>query len=118
MKTAYYARSKGIYHTPQEERDIYTIRDMGFEPVGIHKATIQKAAMEQGMEAFRDLVQRADALFFRRMPDGAIGAGVATEMEWAISAGLPVVELLDNCWQESVATVEQTRARLREVGQR
>lgn len=118
MKQAYYARPKSIYKSPQEDRDIATISALGFGVVEIHKEELQKRASEQGMTPFKELVDKAEALFFRRFLDGSIGAGVGQEIEWALEAGLPVVELISSTWRERVVGVDETRSRLAELGER
>jgi hypothetical protein len=117
MKEAYYARPLSLYGTPQEERDKITIRRLGFEPVEINKLEIQKAASEQGMVPFEVLVKRSEALFFRAFTDGSIGAGVAQEIAWAEEGSLPVVELPSRINRRTLS-VDDTRALLRELGQR
>lgn len=117
MKTAYYARPMNIYGTQQEERDKSTIRALGFEPIEINKAELQRAARERGMEVFKPLVDGAEALFFRAFIGGCIGAGVAKEIAWAKEAGIPVVELPGGVGQRAL-TIEQTREMLAEAGQR
>lgn len=120
IQEAYYARPKSLYGSAQEARDEATIRQLGFEPIALNKPEIEaavKASAVNPMEAFRPLVQRAKALFFRPFLDGAIGAGVAKEIEWAVAAGLPVVELPHFAGRR-ILTVDETRTYLSELGQR
>lgn len=115
MKTAYYARPISIYNTPQEERDIAIIRSLGFEPIDINKKELQEAYEEKGMDVFLEFVQQSSALFFRSQINGQIGAGVWKEIEWAMLGDIPVVEL-PTMMVSRIASVDETRAYLKEVG--
>jgi hypothetical protein len=117
MKKAYYARPLSLYGSPQEKRDRQTILMLGFETIEINKPEIQAAAKERGMEPFKVLVEQGDALFFRGFVDGSIGAGVGQEIQWALDAGLPVVELPSRIKRRTLS-VDDTRAMLAELGQR
>ena len=108
MKKAYYARPMAIYGSKQEMRDIETMSALGFESIDINKKEIQAAYDQQGMAVFLEYVKKADAIFFRRQLDGKIGAGVYKEIQWAIEADLPVVEL-PGAMVGTVATVNETR---------
>lgn len=116
-KTAYYARPMSIYGTPQESRDMETIRALGYEPIDINKEELQERAKAEGMAVFKPLVDSAQALFFRSFMTREIGAGVGKEIAWAQEGGMPVVELPSGL-SARVATVERTRELLSESGQR
>ena len=139
----YYAHSQAIYGTAQEIRDVNVLKQLGFEVVNpsdqehqtmaekilveAEKARAKAAKSQQPfmagkgsekvMEYFTSLVEGTDAVAFRALPDGAIPAGVAKEIEWASQAGKPVIELPSGV-SRRVITVEQTREYLKEIGQR
>lgn len=106
-----------IYGSDQEERDMKAIRSLGYEPIDINKAELQARAKSEGMKVFEEHVVSADALFFRAFIDMKIGAGVAKEIGWAADAGITVMELPTLVGERAIS-VEQTRQRLRELGQR
>ena len=122
----YYAHCQAIYGTKQDQRDVETLKALGFEVVNpsdeqhVQMARNMKCAgvpSERVMEYFTGLVDSCDAVAFRALPDGAIPAGVAKEVERAVSEGKPVIEL-PSCILRRVLTVEQTREYLKEIGQR
>ena len=121
----YYAHCQAIYGSPQEVRDLETLKALGFEvlnpnsPEHIAMATTMKAdgRAERVMDYFSSLVFQCDALAFRALPDGAIPAGIAKEIETAKKLKRPMVEL-PSCIIRRVMTVDATREYLAEVGQR
>jgi len=122
----YYAHCQSLYGTPQEKRDIHMLMQMGFSvispsaPEHANRARRLKEhhGSEAVMEYFTLLVkQDADALAFRALPDGSIGAGVAKEIVTAVRFDKPVFEL-PSCIKRRTLSVEQTREYLHEVGQR
>ena len=119
MKKAYYARPISIDGTPQEERDHELIRLLGFEPypIGNDKAVALVQYRNVGMKIFKHYVQRSDCLIFRAFPDGSIGAGVKKEIDWAIEAGIPVIEIPRQIDRRTLS-VQETRDMLSELGQR
>ena len=118
-KRAYYARPISIDGTPQAERDMALICELGFipYPVGEDKAKALSQYLAVGMEAFRPYVECCSALVFRAFPDGSIGAGVAKEIEWAQLTGLPIIEIPRQIARRTL-TADQTRDMLAELGQR
>lgn len=119
MLKAYYARPISIDGTKQADRDFDLIRKLGFEPYPIGKAkeAVLAKYKEIGMKAFKPYVERSNALVFRAFPDGSIGNGVAVEIEWALAAGIPVIETPRQIGRRRLS-VEDTRAMLSELGQR
>ena len=121
--TVYYAHCVSIYDTPQETRDVETLTRLGFEvynpnnPEAVEHVEILRRAGADYMDFFRVLVQGFDALAFRALPDGYIPAGVAKEIQWALDAGRPVIELPASILRRTLP-LEQTREYLRAVGQR
>jgi hypothetical protein len=119
MKKAYYARPISIDDTPQAERDIALICEMGFAPypVGVDKVRALVGYKAAGMIAFKSYVEECAALFFRAFPDSSIGAGVAKEIAWAQEMNIPVVEIPRQIERRTLS-VEDTKAMLSELGQR
>jgi hypothetical protein len=142
----YYAHCQAIYGTPQEDRDIETLNDLGFEVVNPNQpaardacAIARKAIDEQNaaqkqmygrlgyvlldtsheimVGIFKPLVRSCRALAFRALPDGRIPAGVVKEIQWARDYGYPVIELPSNVMRREMSIVE-TREYLTEIGQR
>lgn len=138
MKT-YYAHSLALYNTPQEARDLETIRAMyaaidgsilaiiNPNDAGIESfcQAVKAAARAEGADPsqrvmdhiFKPMVQSCARLVFRALPGGAIPAGVAQEIAWAQEKNIPVLELPTFIGRR-VLTVEETRTYLQEVGER
>ena len=128
----YYAHCQAIYDSPQEQRDVEMLKALGFEVINPNspeyvavakkiKSTpaycVEGTASAMVMDYFTKLVKDCDAVAFRALPDGTIPAGVAKEIEKAMTDGKPVFEL-PSCVSRRVLTVEQTREYLKEIGQR
>src|SRR5260221_206560 len=118
-KRAYYARPISIDNTPQATRDIELINKLGWMPypTGKEKEDILENYRIIGMVAFKSVVEESDLLIFRAFPDGSIGSGVAQEIEWAISKGIPVIEIPRQIERRTL-TIDQTKEMLCELGQR
>lgn len=70
------------------------------------------------MEVFKPLFNNnLDALAFRALPHGAIPAGVAKEIDWAVEADLAIFELPAQLLTRTMS-VEATREYLHQIGQR
>lgn len=122
--SCYYAHCIALYGTRQEARDVALLESLGFyvdnpnRPEVDEEVKRRKAAGDPDyMEYFRTLVEEADLLAFRALPDGAIPSGVAKEIAYAIEAGVPVIELPSALGRRTIS-LEQTREYLYEVGQR
>ena len=120
----YYAHCMAIYGTPQEDRDIATLRRLGFEDILNPNAREHQtgyadfvAAGKPGMDYFTRLVDTCDAVVFRANPDGSIPAGVAKEVAHAVAHEKPVMEL-PSAFVRRTLTVMETREYLKECGQR
>jgi hypothetical protein len=132
----YYAHCLAIYGTPQEQRDLATLRTLGFVIVNPNNPMIEArcdeykqapvdGALRRGRDdgdavledIFKPLVEDADAFAFRALPDGAISNGVARELAWAQAANKPVIELPSGIARRAIGLAE-TREYLKEVGQR
>lgn len=143
----YYAHCIAIYGTTQERRDLATLRDIFPHDVVVNPntseianecnlireaynhtplnvdvpgypggtyATESEAVMDR---IFKPLVHACDVLAFRGLPDGAIPAGVAREIEWAQQYYKGIIELPSGFTRRTL-TLEQTREYLKEIGSR
>ena len=126
----YYAHCQAIYNTVQEQRDMDMLHKLGFEVVNpsdqVHIAEVinikkqsseEQQASAQIMAYFIKIVIECDALAFRAMPDGSIGAGVFEEISMMQRMGKPIFELPSGILRRRLS-IEQTREYLRECGQR
>jgi len=111
-----------LYGKPQEKRDIELLEAMGYDVLNPNTPEIKAACLAEkkrggtGMHYFKGLVQSCDVVAFRAYPDGKIGAGVYTEItEYA--KGKIVFELPWGIERRGLS-VEDTRAMLRELGER
>jgi len=111
----YYAHCVSIYDTPQEARDIETLKACGFDVVNPNTPECDAGYKARGMEYFKKFAEECDAVAFRSLPDSSIPAGVAREIEMFRAEGKPVLELPSNNVRR-VLSVEVTRQYLKEVG--
>ena len=134
MKMLYFAHPVSDYGTVHEA-DCLAAIEAAFTPpdveVRVYNPNSPEGARgyrDGGMAYFEGIISSCSALVYRSFGDGAIGAGVATEIACAIGLGLPVHELVETTRgrlvlvpvvalnASRVLDVEQTRARL--VGRR
>ena len=125
----YYAHCQAIYHTPQEQRDINLLQQLGLIVLNPSEDTYSRKVKEikeghpdcgrseRVMRYFYDLVDECDVLAFRALPDGRIPAGVVGEIEQARKGNKAIIELPSGMLSRAMS-VEQTREYLAEVGQR
>lgn len=113
----YYAHCLALYGTKQEERDIATLKKLGFNVENPNTPKHDIGFKAQGISYVMDVVKRCDALAFRALPDGRIPGGVAYEIEVFRHEGLPIIELPSQI-RGRVIDKEQTREYLYEVGYR
>lgn len=131
----YYAHFMGVYNTPQEERDIKTLKELGFEVVNPNQPEIQKEVEERldyhrkhgsvnqdpYMLMFDDVffsrVRKCEVFAFRALPDGRIPGGVAMELKQAQKNNKIIIELPCGTHARSMGK-EDTREYLRDIGQR
>jgi hypothetical protein len=122
----YYAHCMALYDTPQEKRDVQTLKlDLGWDVLNPNCPEHRCGAVQAREEAphdphasmlyFKPLVESCNLLAFRALPDGAIPAGVFMEIKWARDAGIPVIELPSGVRRRGL-TREQTREYIKEVG--
>jgi hypothetical protein len=116
--TAYYAHPLSLYGTPQEDRDILMLRQMGFDVYNPNSKADDAAYARHGMDHFKNVInQECDLLAFRAFPDGAIPVGVAFEIKHAKEMNLPVIELPNGILRREL-TLEESREYLHNLGQR
>lgn len=113
----YYAHCMSIYNTPQEQRDLKTLRRLGFKTVNPNSEKHEAGANLLGMAYFEKFADECDAIAFRALPDGSISAGVAKEIRWFRRRGKPVFELPSSILRRSISP-EETKEYLQEVGER
>lgn len=113
----YYARPINLYNTPQDQRDIETMKSLGFEILNPNKEHLQERYKTEGMEAFLKAVDECDCLAFRSFPDLTISAGVKKEIDKAIEMGKSVIEL-PTITSNRVLSVDDTREYLKLLGHR
>ena len=112
----YYAHFMGIYNTPQEVRDIETLKKL-FPLAEIYNPNSQESEdgyKLKGMSYFEELVKGCDILAFRGLPGGKIPAGVYKEIECGMVNEIPVIEL--PCFTDRKMQIEDTRYYLKEIG--
>lgn len=120
MKVVYYAHSLHIYNTPQEQRDVKALESMGFEVLNPNQEIHQRKYQASGYDFkyFLDLVRyKCDGVAFRAYMDGSIPAGVASEVKHGQGHGKFILEL-PRLLEERSLSIDATRQRLREEGQR
>lgn len=97
----YYAHSLHLYNSLQEQRDIVTLQELGFEVFNPNQPEIQRAVEEarkinpdlyMGI-VFNPILDSCDCIAFRSHIDMKIPAGVAHEVKYMMNQGKPVLEL-------------------------
>jgi len=120
-RLCYYAHSKHLYGSAQEERDIEAIeKAFDCDVLDPNLAYYERKCKEwdNPMDYFTEvLVPRCDFLVFRSTPDMSITAGVFQEIIKMQSLGRPVFELPSSITMRGM-TVEQTREFLEQIGYR
>lgn len=124
-KKVYYAHSLHLYNTPQEERDVILLEQLGYEVINPNNFEIQDTynawckgvADVDKMKFFEWVVKKCDVVAFRRHVDMKIPSGVMYEVDYAFSRGIPTFEL-PTILPSHKLTVEETREYLKYNGQR
>lgn len=124
----YLAHPVAIYGTPYKAEIVERLRAAGWDVVDPDTPEHAEGYRARGMAHFCDVVAECDALAFEVMPGGGIGAGVAKEVLEAWVLGKPVYRIVADGFLEKlerdrdatlllseVLTIDQTRARIREV---
>lgn len=114
-KRVFYAHCMSLYGTPQEERDVCLLEELGYDVVNpSHRENLYN---KHEMGASQILIGACHALAFRGLPGGAISAGVTEELVIADKMGLPIFELPTFSLRGSL-TIDGTRQYLYDVGAR
>lgn len=105
--------------TPTQVAAVKAINERGWQVENPDQPHHQAGYKERGMDHFIDVVQNCDGLAFIRFPDGAIGAGVAKEIEAALRQRKPLYDatsgqltIQGEMMPFPVLSVEETRARI------
>lgn len=103
MKKCYYAHCQAIYGTPQEERDIELLEELGYQVVNPSSEQMSRNLAiwritndhpDNVMPFFEEQVRMCDLVAFRGLPYTFwISLGVAKEIQIALENDLPVIEL-------------------------
>lgn len=108
MIKVYYAHPISYYKTELEDQDVQTLERLGF--FVINPADYD---YDGDMSKYLNLVRSCRAVYFRPLHDGKITSGVAMEIDAAITAGIPVVELFTQAaFKSRVLSRNETRARM------
>jgi hypothetical protein len=98
----YYAHTMTSYNSTIEAQDIELLETLGFEVMNpntdVHQQGCKDYAFTHGvskvMNYFVEFIStQCDVVAFRALPNGQILSGVATEVDAAITLGIPVIEL-------------------------
>lgn len=111
----YYAHPITDYNTWREIADVYTLKQLGFDVLNPNSPEHDIGYKLEGMAYFEGLVDQCEILAFRGFNDGTVPAGVWTEVSRAVYCMKPVIEL-PNLLTQTVLSVEETRAKLKELG--
>ena len=112
----YYAHFIGIYNTKQEEKDLETIKSIfpNDEIINTNSQDNELLYKTIGMDLFFKLIEQCDMLIFRGMINGKITAGVYSEINFAKTLKLPILELPS--YVNRGMSVNDTRQTLIELG--
>jgi len=126
----YYAHSMGIYNTPQEKRDVETLKGLNFRVINPNNPNIQKECEEKlsGIidndeylkifdSIFHPLIDKCEVFAFKALPDGRIPSGIVKELQHAKNMKKLIIELPSCIFARSMGK-EDTREYLRDAGQR
>jgi len=132
-KKVYYAHFMGIYNTPQEERDIKTLVDLGLDVVNPNQpgtqGLVDKALakykrlmsttpyVDMFYDVFLSQVRECEVFAFKALPDGKIPSGCVMELEYAIENGKTIIELPSGISSRKM-NKEETKDYLLDIGQR
>ncbi|QIG75232.1 hypothetical protein EVC29_002 [Rhizobium phage RHph_Y52] len=123
MTRIYFAHAVTDYNTDRESTALAVIRARwpGSTIVNPNASIHEHGYRRDGMVYFKSLVEGCAMLVFMRFPNGAIGAGVGKEIQWASDKGLLIREVFGNETFDvrgkptPVLSVEQTRAMIRTI---
>lgn len=132
MKKVYYAHFMGLYNTPQEQRDVKLLEELGFDVINPNCEEVQnhvelwKKRCGDNYESryheifddvFYERIRRCQVFAFRAMPDGRILGGVALELAEAIKHHKLIIEL-PSLMPSRAISKDDTIQYLKEIGQR
>lgn len=117
----YLAHPVSDYGSPQQAKMLALLAGAGHTVENPDAAWHQNGYRQHGMGYFTDLVETCDGLAFARFPDGTIGAGVAKEIERALTRRMPIWDVTGGVtmfstgeWMPApVLSVEDTRDMLK-----
>jgi len=126
----YYAHPVSMYDSDDEKFIVKILSDLGpvLNPNGEEH---QKGYDVEGMAYFIRLLEECSSCVFSTFRDGKIGAGAAKEIKYFLERKLPVFQcnarydahtaflilsLRTNLSEYEVLTVDETRAKLKELG--
>ena len=95
VQVAYYARAVHLHGTGQEGRDLKALRALGYQVVdrgGSVEGRVQPIAVDINPAQMARTMNQCQVLMFRAFPDGSIPAGVANEIQCAMTHEVPVLE--------------------------
>ena len=115
----YYAHSIALYGSKQEERDVETLKALGFDVLNPNTPEHSDGYKNsgQGMLYFRDIVVGCDVLAFRANPEGSINTGIFQEIVYMQSVQKPVIEL-PSMLAKRCLSIDETSNYLKEQGAR
>lgn len=130
IKKCYYAHFMGIYDTPQEQRDIKTLENLGLEvlnpntpqtqnecKIGFKNVKTDKEYNKAFGKIFFKKIADCEVFAFRALPDGRISGGVYKELQEAQRLNKIIIELPCGTFSRGMGK-EDTREYLRDIGQR
>lgn len=117
----YLAHPVSDYGTPRQAKMLALLAGAGHTVENPDAPSHQEGYRQHGMEYFTNLVETCDGLAFSRFADGTIGAGVAKEIERALTRRMPIWDVTGGNtmfstgeWMPApVLSVEDTRAMLK-----
>ena len=122
----YYAHSMGLYNTPQEKRDIETLKNLNLEIVNPNNFEISNTFkkmcttlpyLEAFDKVFGNLVKSCEVFAFKALPNGKIPGGVALELISAQKENKIIIELPSGM-HSRIMGKEETIEYLRDMGER
>lgn len=123
MKLAYYAHPITEYGTTLESVVMKHLEKCGFmvinpnNPITELEYRVAKSTggFDKAMRVFYNLIDRCDVLAFTPFRDGMISSGVKLELEYAIKADKPVLEVpFQHLIKGRYLSYEDTLARIKE----
>lgn len=120
IKKIYYAHPISIYDTPQEERDLDLIKQLwpDAEIYNPNTKEDQLGYKRDGFDWFLNRVEECQLVVFRAFPDGKIGAGVWSEINWGdVQCHIPIIEI-PMLMESRKLSIDDTREYLKHAGKR